>query len=540
MHHAVIRKEAVSSKLRIVYNGSLKVGKNPSLNDCLHSGPSLIPKIFDILLHFRWFQVPLTADISKAFLQISIKPEDREYLRFLWVNDIQVDNPQILILRFLRLVFGITSSPFGLMGTIFEHVSQYKLEDPTFVNKVERDTYMDDIITGTDSVDEWFELFLKLKSRFADAKFTLHKFLSSSPELMNKIQQQEKLSGQISDNQSQLCDEDLSYAKLTLNTTETPVDSSSKKSKVLCHTWDCESDIIEFNFEKLADYAKSLQPLTKRNIPRVTAKLFDPLGIVSPVFIKNKILFQKLSKKNWDESVDENVRKDWVKWVDDLSAVKFITLPRCYFKGQIEILNSTLHVFTDASVLAFAAVIYLVIQTQSEYFSSLVTSKTRVAPLTDISLPRLELLGALTGARLINCVHEALTDVLRVNEIVCWSDSLVTLYWIKGINKHFKQFVENRTSKIRKNTEIQFWRHCPGTLNPADIPTRGMSAAEFADNDLWFKGPDFIRKPKEFWPEDISADIKEPPSDALVEERTVINLIELPKRKCVYVYLWNK
>ena len=124
----------------------------------------------------------------------------------------------------------------------------------------------------------------------------------------------------------------------------------------------------------MADYAKSLLPLTKRNILRVTAKLFDPLEIVSPVFIKNKILFQKLAKKNWDEPVDENVRKDWVKWVDDLSAVKFITLPRCYFKGQIEILNSTLHVFTDASVLAFAAVIYLVIQTQSEYFSSLVTS----------------------------------------------------------------------------------------------------------------------------------------------------------------------
>ena len=112
------------------------------------------------------------------------------------------------------------------MGTISEHVSQYKLEDPTFVNKVEEDTYMDDIITGTDSVDEGFELFLKLKSRFADAKFTLHKFLSSSPELMNKIQQQEKLSGEISDNQKQLSDEDLSYAKLTVNTTETPVDSS--------------------------------------------------------------------------------------------------------------------------------------------------------------------------------------------------------------------------------------------------------------------------------------------------------------------------
>ena len=102
------------------------------------------------MIRFRWFQIPLTADISKAFLQILIKPEDREYLRFLWIDDIKNDNPQVLILRFLRLVFGITSSPFGLMGTISEHVSQYKLEDPKFVDKIERDTYMDDIITGTD------------------------------------------------------------------------------------------------------------------------------------------------------------------------------------------------------------------------------------------------------------------------------------------------------------------------------------------------------------------------------------------------------
>ena len=129
---------------------------------------------------------------------------------------------------------------------------------------------------------------------------------------------------------------------------------------------------------------------------------------LSPFCFLHGIKFQKLAKTNWDEPVNKNVRKDWAKWVNDLSTVKFITLPKCYFKGQIEILNSTLHVFTDASVLAFVAVIYLVIQT--------VTSKTRVAPLMNFSLPRLELLGALMGARLINCVHEALTEVLYVNE----------------------------------------------------------------------------------------------------------------------------
>ena len=155
-----------------------------------------------------------------------------------------------------------------------------------------------------------------------------------------------------------------------------------------------------------------------------------------------------------------------------------------------------MHVFTDTSVLAFAVVIYLAIETNSETFSSLVTSKTRVAPLNDVSLPRLEISGSLTGATLIKCVHEALTSVLHVNEIVCWSDSLVTLHGIKGFGKDYKQFVGNRVSEIRETTEMQQWRHCPGILNPADIPTSGISASEFANSELWFHGPEFIKKTK--------------------------------------------
>ena len=97
---------------------------------------------------------------------ISIKPEDHEYLRFLWLEDITLDNPRILILRFLRLVFGLTSSPFSLMGTVSEHIDQYWLDDPKFVEQVKRDIYMDDIITGSDSVEESFDHYLKFKKSF--------------------------------------------------------------------------------------------------------------------------------------------------------------------------------------------------------------------------------------------------------------------------------------------------------------------------------------------------------------------------------------
>jgi hypothetical protein len=105
-HHAIIRRDKKTTKLRIVYDASAK-SEGPSLNDCLYSGPSLAENIVDILLRFRCHPTALVGDIEKAFLMIAIAKEDRDVLRFLWVDDITKDNPKIMIYRFTRVVFGV-------------------------------------------------------------------------------------------------------------------------------------------------------------------------------------------------------------------------------------------------------------------------------------------------------------------------------------------------------------------------------------------------------------------------------------------------
>ena len=88
-HHAVVRKEALTTKIRVVMDGSAKVKANaPSLNECLHTGTSLTPNILDILLRFRWFKVALVSDIEKAFHMITVDEQDRDALRFLWIDDV--------------------------------------------------------------------------------------------------------------------------------------------------------------------------------------------------------------------------------------------------------------------------------------------------------------------------------------------------------------------------------------------------------------------------------------------------------------------
>ena len=136
-HRAVIREGAETTKLRVVYDASCKDGKTGvSLNSCLHVGPPMTPMIFDVLLRFRANHVALVGDIEKAFLKIEIHPEDRDSLRFLWVNDVNSPEPEVTILRFKRVVFGYNSSPFLLNAVLRHHINKYAEEDLELVRKL--------------------------------------------------------------------------------------------------------------------------------------------------------------------------------------------------------------------------------------------------------------------------------------------------------------------------------------------------------------------------------------------------------------------
>ena len=149
------------------------------MNECLYKGPQLTPLVFDILLRFRAQVIALTADIEKAFHQISVDNDDRDYLRFLWLDNIFSDQPTITRNRFARVIFGVTSSPFCLNSTIRKHVNQYS-DDPEFVNKALKSFFVDDFISGGESVEKAFELFIKLRNRFKERHFNLRKWKTNS------------------------------------------------------------------------------------------------------------------------------------------------------------------------------------------------------------------------------------------------------------------------------------------------------------------------------------------------------------------------
>ena len=167
-HHAVVRHDKTTTKLRVVYDASAK-SDGPSLNDCLHKGPKFNQLILDLLLRFRSYRIALTADVEKAFLMIAVNERDHDVLRFVWVDDITKDEPKLQIYRFTRVVFGVSSSPFLLNATVKFHLENFIESHKAVVERLLQSTYVDDIVSGADSEDEAFDLCAQAKELVVSA-----------------------------------------------------------------------------------------------------------------------------------------------------------------------------------------------------------------------------------------------------------------------------------------------------------------------------------------------------------------------------------
>ena len=488
-HHGVVRQDKTTSKLRIVYDASARTN-GPSLNDCLYTGPSFGQSIFDILLRFRLHRVALAGDIEKAFLMVSVDEKDRDSLRFLWTRNVEEETPEVIVLRFARVAFGVSSSPFLLNATISHHVETYRDVDPSFVDKFLSSIYVDDVSLGSNDVESTYELYLKSKSRLAEAGFKLRKFVTNSDELRGRIHANEQL---LDDRNTvaHVREEDQSYAKGSLGTKS---DEMPGRHKILGVQWDFTEDNFVFDIEDVSHYMADSEP-TKRNVVSMTARFFDPLGVVSPVTVMFKMFFQQLceARVGWDDALTGNLLKEWNRLLAALRGPKSLVIPRCYLSINPDSpVSARLIGFCDASAKAYAAVVYLRLEGEAQVSVRFLAAKTRVSPLGGVTIPRLELLSALLLSKLMVSVRTALQSELPLEDPVCYTDSRVALYWIRGCDQEWKQFVENRVITIRASVPAQHWEHCPGKENPADIPSRGMTISEITRSPLWLNGPDWL------------------------------------------------
>ena len=283
----------------------------------------------------------------------------------------------------------------------------------------------------------------------------------------------------------------MTYSRSILGT---PVVEDPCEQRILGTLWNFHKDNLMFDLTETASLPRKVEP-TKRNMISTVSKFYDPLGVISPIVVQFKILFQELCKerRDWDDPLEGSCKSTWQRLVAQLRASKPIILPRCYYTGiEGEVIANELHGFCDASARAYRAVVYLRIVTTHGSYIRYVASKTRVAPLSNQTIPRLELLSAVVLARLMHSVKEALTSEIKISKLVCWTDSKVAWYWIVQSTKEWKQFVQHRVDEIRKLVPTDCWNHCPGPDNPADILSRGMDCCDLTASALWWNGPKWL------------------------------------------------
>ncbi|XP_070522380.1 uncharacterized protein [Cardiocondyla obscurior] len=462
-HHGVIREDSKTTKLRVVFNGSSRTDSSYSLNDILHSGPKLQNEIKEILLWIRTHRILFSTDIVKMFRQINLHPDDWNLQQILW----RESSGQLNVYKLTTVTYGLSCAPYLALRSLNQLVIDEGQQYPLAVVPLTKGRYVDDIFGGAEDLTEARTIIDQLIHLCNAGQFPLQKWCSNYSEIL----------------------------PFSERGTSKLVKSDPAFDKILGFNWDSENDTFRFSVKHATTTI-----YTKRMIASDIARLYVPLGICSPVLIKAKFILQELwcLKTGWDEPIPSELLDRWNFFRKQLLNLNTLTVPR-WLKGIRSASSIQLHGFSDASQLAMAAVIYVRVCNNNGLISSqLVCSKTKVAPIKRLSIPRLKLTAALLLARLLKETLKA----LEIPEIstYCWTDSSVALTWINSPPSRWKEYVQNRVAAIHEILPETSWKFVPGKENPADCATRGISSDKFSQNNLWWMGTNWLIKPPEFWP----------------------------------------
>ena len=295
-----------------------------------------------------------------------------------------------------------------LNATLLFHLSQYSTGTSKDMLK---NLYVDNVVTGCNTEEAAAAYYSAARAIMSDANFNLRSWASNS----NILMEQARKDG-------------------------TAAEPGS--INILGLQWNTISDTLSLIMKSPIPTHHTL--VTKREVLREASKVF---GVLSPVTVKEKIFMQKLWQQSidWDEPLTNTAEEEWLSIAADIQDATSTTLTRQYLPGSdlTHVQPAQLFVFADASLRAYGAVAFICDNNQVSF----VMAKSRVAPLKQLSLPKLELMAALIAARLSKFIREALHFINLAFHL--WTDSQIVLYWLQS-NKKLDTFVSHRVTKIHQ------------------------------------------------------------------------------------------
>lgn len=463
-HRPVIRQDpyVANTKIRPVFNCSLRIGNNPSLNDAGYPGKDLLNDLLGLVLYFRTNDYVLLADIAKAFLNIKLNKEaDKNCFCF-----VVYYNNKFYYYRYSTIIFGYLASPF-ILNYIVQHHAQNCLS-LTIKDILCNKFYVDNMVFTGNNINEIVQAGNGVSESLAGVGFNLREWNSNQSSILEHF-----------DGSKILCD-----------------------SKILGYLFHPHNDTLSLKKQNL-----NIDCKTKRDVVSSVASIFDPIGILSPLLLEFKLYIRKLCelKYGWDQVIPENelnlYRKYCVRLNEVLNSNSLSVCRKVARSDQ----SASLMVFTDASKESYGFVIYCL----QDNISNLLFSKFKLTPVPPKTLPSLELLAIYLA---VQCTLNIITNGnfhIPIKNITFLTDSQVALSWVlvdKVVKKNI--FVSNRLKDlsifrqklINMGVNLQF-TYVPSEHNIADILTKPISVSKFCkQKDVWFKGPPWLTLPKGEWP----------------------------------------
>lgn len=490
-HHGVLKEDSVTTKLRVVFNSSALSSSGVSYNNLQMVGPKVQEDLVSILTRFREHAYVVSADIAKMYRQVAIDDQFKPLQLILWRYNV---DDQLNTYSLNTVTYGTASAAFLAIRCLKQLAIEHQNSNPKAANTINRDFYVDDLLTGADTVEETIDLCRQVSAILSSGCFELRKWKSNSPRVFEGI-------------------------KAITSPHEVLHFGPHENTKTLGLLWSCKDDTFSFNINSVPTRGH----ITKRVILSTIAQIFDPLGLICPCIVVAKIMLQNLwsLKLSWDDPVPDNLAQKFSRFRSELKTLRNLNIPRhilCKNRTEVE-----LHGFSDASQNAYGCCIYLRSADQYQHVHvNLLCAKSRVAPVKSLSIPRLELCAAQMLAQLFERVKDSMT--VKFHKYYLWSDSTVALSWIRTSPHTLQTFVANRVSDIQRLTDIDHWKYVPTELNPADGLSRGLSPAALINSDVWFSGPLFLKKSQSNWPIDLS--VTKPISDLPEIRKQALSLVE--------------
>jgi len=453
-----------------------------SLNSKLLKGPDNLVPLPQALCALREGEIALLADVKKMFNQILMRKEDQYCQLCLWRDCDSSREPEIF--RQTRVIFGPTCSPAAANAVRIRHAETSSTKHPEAAEAALHQMYMDDVLDSRDTLEDAKRVALDLISMFDEIGWELTQFQSNSKELLSKLPPE-----RVSEKMLEL---DIEHSEPLI-------------TKVLGMFYDPRNDqfMFKLNDDKLLKkcLTANYHP-TRKEMISLVMRVYDPLGLISHFLIHGRLLLQEMCRRgvDWKEKIPEEMYLKWLRWLTCFDQISKLTIPRRYTPIPLGNCTITMHLFVDASQDAYSCALYLRFDYGHAIYVKLMAAKSRVAPIKQMTIPRLELNSALIGARLLSSA-KLWQRRLKIREYTAWSDSITVLRWLYAGHIKHKQFVAPRIAEIQELTSVKAWRYVPTDLNVADLATKWCDI-DFSDkHHRWYNGPDFLYKPPEQWPQ---------------------------------------